>query len=96
MKKINVIQKVKLQGVVSFDTNGKRWIDLYILMPNGERVYGFRKSYSTRVFELCKNGIPVNDLIQIKTKTKSIMRLVDHTKVMMPYFMDYYNLPKAQ
>ena len=88
MKNKSISNKIKLVGV----KRNFRTIDFYITMPGGERLYAFTKNYSEKVYEICKKGIRINDLITRKSRDKGMMNLVKYTNYIMPYLYEYYEL----
>ncbi len=95
MKRVRVANNVKLVGVKNREEGKGHWkIDYYIITQN-EKYYAFTKKYTSQSYEMCKSGICLNDLMSKRTKDFGIMRLVDYTNFMMPYLVEYYDLPVA-
>jgi hypothetical protein len=90
-KVVRLANNVKLQGIKNFKGEDKL-IDYYILMPN-EKIYAFSKKYTDGAYDVCKNGIAINDLMTKRSRNTGIMKLVKYTNVIMPYFVEYYGLP---
>ena len=90
-KVIRLANSVKIQGVKNFKGKDKL-IDYYILLPN-EKIYAFSKNYSDVVYDICKNGIQVNDLMAKRSRNTAVMKLVKYTNMIMPYFAKEYDLP---
>ncbi len=93
MKRVRLANNVKLVGIKNFKGDDKL-VDYYLILPN-ERLYAFSKRYTHHTYELCRSGIPVNDLMVRRSRDFSIMKLVDYTNLMMPYLAEYYDLPCA-
>lgn len=74
---------------------GKRILDYYILVPEKQKIFAFRRKFSMGTYNLCKNGIRMNKLTHVRTRDKSIMNLVNHIGIMLPYLAEYYDLPLA-
>lgn len=94
MKKIRLDEQIKLLGVKNF-LKDERLIDYY-LVTHREKIYAFSKIYTNNSYEICKSGIRVNELVDIKTRDTGIMRLVKYTNFMLPYLTEFYDLPLAQ
>ena len=95
MKKVNVRNQVWLVGEKDYDRDNKRIINYYIETADHKHMYAFRQSYTGTVYNMCKNGIRINELLTIKSHNAAVMRLVGRTKKMMPYLADYYELERA-
>lgn len=93
MKKVNVTNDVKLVAVKN-NKGEKRALDYYFEI-SGNRKYAFTKSYANNVYELCKSGIRVNELVKTRVRDEKIMKLVSYLKATMPYFTDECELPVA-
>ncbi|MBP5593965.1 MAG: hypothetical protein J6Y02_01190 [Pseudobutyrivibrio sp.] len=93
MGKVRLANNVKLQGVKNFAGKDKM-IDYYLMLPN-EKIYAFSKKYTDGAYDICKNGILVNELMTKKSRNTGVMKLVKYTNVIMPYFAEYYDLPRS-
>ena len=91
MAKKRVTNSVMMIGEESYRC-GERLIDFFLLY-SGEKMYAFSRTYRDCTWELCKNGIRVNALLDQRNRNKGIMKLVDNTRRMMPYLIEYYDLP---
>lgn len=95
MKKIRVANNVKMVGERNF-TGKDKLIDYYVVVPEkAERIYAFSKIYTDHTFGLCKSGIRINDLVGVRSRDTGIMRLVNYTKLIIPYLTEQYNIPVA-
>lgn len=93
MKKIKLNNQVKLIAIKNFRGEDKL-IDYYLVLPGEqEKIYAFSKIYTHTTYDLCKSGVRVNDLMIMKSRNSSVMRLVKYLKFMMPYFVEYYCIP---
>ena len=63
-------------------------IDYYLYHPKWGKEYAFTRRYSLDTYNMVKGGIPVNRLLQIRSKNKRTMMLVKYLSLMMPYFME--------
>ena len=92
MKKVRLAENVKMVAVKNTKSS-ERLVDYYIVVPGRERIYAFTKRYTHGTYDLCKAGVRMNDLLHKRTTDRKVMELVEHTKFMMGYFIDYYELP---
>ena len=63
-------------------------VDYYLEHPRWGKEYAFTRRYTRGTYELVKSGIPVKQLLQVKSRDKMTMMLVKYTALMMPYFME--------
>ena len=91
MKRIRLRNDVVIYGVKNF--KGEEKLVDYFIRFNGEDLYAFTRAYTTGSYDICKSGIQVNDLIAKKNRDSGIMKLVNYTKLMIPYLVEYYDLP---
>ena len=74
----------KVPGIMACD-------DYYLEHPKWGREYAFTRRYTKGTYNLVKGGIPVKQLLQVRSKDRMIMKLVAYTGLMMSYFMDEIN-----
>ena len=91
MKNLFLKDYVRLVGVKRFDGD-RRLIDYYIDQPGSGRIYAFTKVFTRNTYDLCKSGIMINELLTKRSKDHGLMRLVKHTKIMLPYLTEFYDL----
>ena len=89
MKKVRVENSIFILARKS--TRGKL-LDYYVQFPNGAEEYLCTKNYSTECFEMCKAGIPINQVLCSRRRNPAVMKLVNYLNFMMPYFVDYFAL----
>lgn len=94
MKKVRLPESICLIGIKNFEEK-ERKVDYYMRLPYGEPIYAFFRKYSNSTYDLCKSGIRINDLMRVKSKDYSIMRLVGQENRIIPFLADYYNLDVA-
>ena len=92
MRHITLRENVLLEGRIK-NQNGKWLIDYYIVIPDQKKVFAFRKHYTKGTYELCKSGIRVNELTTLRSRDRAIMKLVEYMNRMLPYLVDYYEIP---
>ncbi len=85
-----VSDKVRLVGRQRM-CGSKEVVDYYFEHPQWGREYAFTRRYTRGTYDLVKTGIPIKQLLQVKTRDKMIMMLVKYTALMIPYFMDEIN-----
>ena len=83
----SISDKVKILGVQRSDRN-RDVIDFYITHPKWDREYAFTRRYTKGTYELVKSGIPVKQLMSVRSRDTMVMRLVNYTELMIPYFME--------
>ena len=91
MKHVRLTNDVTMYGVKNFKGEDKL-IDFYVCVK-GSEFYAFTRSYTTGAYDICKSSVRVNDLIGKKNRDKGVMKLVNYTKLMIPYLVEYYDLP---
>ena len=82
-----ISNRIRLIGV-SRMRGAEEIIDYYLIHPVYGREYAFTRRYTRATYDLVKGGIPIKELLCVKSKDKMIMRLVNYTSLMMPYFME--------
>lgn len=92
MKKVRVENNIFI--IARKSTRGKL-LDYYMQFPNGEEDYLCTKNYSTECFEMCKAGIPINQVLCSRRRNPAVMKLVNYLNFMMPYFIEYFELKKV-
>ena len=95
MKKVRLDNSVKLMGMKNF-SGVEKLIDYYLLTGNEKKIYAFSKVYTHNTYDMCKSGIRVNELMSKRSRDTGIMRLVNYTKLVIPYLAEEYALPLAQ
>ena len=70
----------------------KKLTDYYLVLPDGERIYAFSKTYTDNTYKMCKGGKRLNDLLSKKTSDTGVMSLVKKMRFMLPYFMEEYGV----
>ena len=70
----------------------KKLTDYYLVLPDGERIYEFSKTYTDNTYNMCKGGKRLNDLLCKKTSDSGIMSLVKRMKFMLPYFKEEFDV----
>ncbi len=78
---IRVIGFNRMQG-------SKEVVNYYIVNASGKREYAFTRKYTRNTYNLVKGGIPLKDLLQVRSKDKMVMMLVKYMALMMPYFIE--------
>ncbi len=92
MRHITLKENVLLEG--RFSTKKGKWmIDYYIVIPDQKEVFAFQRNYTKGTYELCKSGIRVNELTTIRCRDKAIMNLVKYMNKVLPYLVEYYEIP---
>ena len=94
MKKIRIAENVIMVGEIN-DDNGKWTINYYFDIPRRGRVYVFTGPYKEIRYNLVKDGIRVNELLAIKTRCDSVMKLVEQTRRFIPYMVKEHGVPVA-
>lgn len=94
MKKIRIAENVIMVGVIN-DDNGKWTISYYFDIPRRGKIYVFTGPYKEIRYNLVKDGIRVNELLAIKTKSDPVMKLVEQTRRFIPYMVKEYGIPVA-
>ena len=89
MKKVRVENNI---FIIARKSRRGKLLDYYMQFPNGEEDYLCTKNYSTKCFEMCKAGIPINQLLYSRRRNPAVMKLVNYLNFMMPYFVDYFAL----
>jgi hypothetical protein len=67
-------------------------LDYYMQMPDGRESYMFTKNYSMKCYQICRSGVPINRILGIRRRNPAVMKLVNYTNFMMPYFIEYFEL----
>lgn len=88
MKKINIENTVT---IIARKSNGIYKLDYYLREKRGEELYLFTRKYSEDCYRICKSGASVNKVISIKSRNVAVMGLVKYLKIVMPYFITYYD-----
>ncbi|MCR5502779.1 MAG: hypothetical protein K6F53_07205 [Lachnospiraceae bacterium] len=83
----NVSNRIRLSGQRRMH-GSREVIDFYLVHPVYGREYAFTRKYTRGTYEIVKGGIPIKDLLCLRSKDTMIMRLVEYTSLMMPYFME--------
>ena len=78
---------VRLIGIARMK-GSEEIIDFYFVHPKYGRVYAFTRKYTKGAYELVKCGIPVKNLLCVRSRDTMIMRLVKYLSNSMLYFMD--------
>ncbi len=87
-KKYNkVSNRIRLVGEARM-RGSEEVVDFYLVHPVYGREYAFTRKYTRATYEIVKGGIPIKELLCIRSKDKMTMRLVNYTSLMMPYFME--------
>lgn len=89
-KYAKVSDKVIIVGRQRGDGYGQV-VDYYLEHPKWGREYAFTRRYTKGTYNLVKGGIPVKQLLQVRSKDRMVMKLVAYTGLMMAYFMDEIN-----
>ncbi len=88
------MKNVKVENnifIVARKSAKKGLMDYYMLFPDNSENYMFTRSYSQSCYEICKAGVPINNILHIRCRNIAIMQLSKYLKVMMPYFAEYFN-----
>ena len=88
-KSKSISNQIKLIGV----QGRNRYIDFYIVLPGNRREYAFTRRFSIGVYKMFKGGIRINDIISLRSRDKAVMKVVNQTNRMLPYFVEYFDLP---
>lgn len=72
-----------------------RKLDYYMQMPDGKENYMFTKNYSTECYQICRAGVPINQVLGIRRRNAAVMNMVKYLNFMMPYFVEYFELKTA-
>lgn len=70
----------------------KKLTDYYLILPDGEKVYAFSKTYTDNTYNLCKGGMRLNALLGKRTHDTGVMSLVKRMKFMLPYLKEEYEV----
>ncbi len=92
MKNIRVKEQVRVIAVKRHNQEGKRVLDFYFVLPNGQELYAFTRKFTFTTYNMMKSGMRLNALVDTKSKHTDIMNLVKYTKRMLPYFVEEYVL----
>ena len=92
MKRVRVENNI---FIIAKKSTKERLLDYYIQLSNGDKEYLFTKNYSTECFEMCKAGMPINQLLCSRRRNPAVMKLVNYLNFMMPYFVEYYELKRT-
>ena len=91
MKRITMKNQTKLIAT----KDDRNQINFYILTSKNEQLYAFTRPFSQKIWDLCKSGIRVNELMTKKSNHVGVMLLVKYTNYIMPYLCEEYNLEVA-
>lgn len=91
MKRIKIKNQTKLIAT----KDGRNQINFYILTPKNNKLYAFTRPFSQKIWDLCKSGIRVNELLATKSSHEGVMLLVKYTNYIMPYLCEEYDLEVA-
>ena len=86
-KYAKISNKIRLVGV-SRMRGSEEVVDYYLVHPVYGREYAFTRKYTRATYDIVKGGIPVKELLCIRSKDRMTMKLVNYTSLMMPYFME--------
>lgn len=78
--------------LVAVHSDEERMVDYYIEQPGTKRIYAFTIPFSKNSYDYCKSGARINEVLTKRSKDRGIMRLVNRTKIMVPYLAEYYDL----
>lgn len=83
----------KVLFLVARKDNRSNRLHYYFRMGNGKLEYVCTKKYSSKCYEICRSGIPLNDLLyhrKGKMKDRDFENLVNYIKYLWPYFQEEY------
>lgn len=72
-------------------TNGRRrYMDFYIVHPRHGREYLFTRRFTHKVYELTKGGVPIKDLLRMRSADEMTMALVKNLSYTLAGLMSEY------
>ncbi len=86
-KYADISNRIKVVGINKM-TGRQEVVDYYLVSSNGKKEYAFTRKYTRKTYDLVKGGISVKRLLQVRTKDRATMKLVNYLSLMMPYFME--------
>lgn len=96
MKNVRFINHVSIIAVKKYVdkevSQDHKLLDFYLINKKGEWLYAFTDDYRHNVYDLCKGGYPVNDLLSKRGRDRGMANFIRMLKRMLPYLASEYDL----